>query len=116
MKLSVAVTLLASASSAAAFQAPSCSSTTSRRIGSGLNAVAIEPPTVPFQTLKQNKTPKERVEIDMTGIALSVRTAFILVRCVEHRRHLIDHSTEQTLTSPSNDRIPHFLLYDVFSL
>lgn len=71
MKLSVAVTLLASASSAAAFQAPSCSSTTSRRIGSGLNAVAIEPPTVPFQTLKQNKTPKERVEIDMTGIALS---------------------------------------------
>jgi hypothetical protein len=72
MKLSVALSLfLASASAVAAFQAPS---TTSRRIGS-LNAVAIDPTTLPVAP-RQDK--KERVEIDMTGVALSVRHADVV--------------------------------------
>ena len=77
MKLSIAVSLLVSASTAAAFQAPTKSafSTTGRRVGR-LNAVAIDPPTVPMvPTIKQEDSSRTRqkVEIDMTGIALSVR-------------------------------------------
>jgi hypothetical protein len=65
MKFSVAVSLLLAASSAAAFQGPSASVVFHPR--TKLHAVAMEPFTVSVP-----KIIKERVEIDMTGVALSV--------------------------------------------
>ncbi len=91
MKLSVAVSLLASASTAMAFQTTSSAFSTSRRI-THRHVLAIDPTTgfVPVPPPPQDEKPK--VELDMTGIALSVRriwTMFVvlkdtmlLVRCL----------------------------------
>ena len=64
MKFSIAVTALLSASSAAAFQAQSSSGVARNP----LHAVAMDP----FTIAAPPKARQERVEIDMTGVALSV--------------------------------------------
>ena len=66
MKFSIAVSILLSASSAAAFQARSASSGVVSRMP--LHAVAMDP----FTIAAAPKARQERVEIDMTGVALSV--------------------------------------------
>jgi hypothetical protein len=73
MKFSVAVALLVSSSSVGAFQ----QSTTRSPLSFGntrLQAVAIDPLTngIPQPPSNGQKEPSKRVEIDMTGIALSV--------------------------------------------
>ena len=66
MKFSIAVSILLSASSAAAFQARLASSGAVSR--KPLHAVAMDP----FTIAAAPKARQERVEIDMTGVALSV--------------------------------------------
>lgn len=74
MKLSVAVTLLASASTAIAFQAPSSAFSTSSRRSSRLHVLAIDPTTGALPVpLKPPQQEEPKVEFDMSGIAFSVR-------------------------------------------
>jgi len=76
MKLSVAVSLLASVSTAAAFQAPSSAFLTGRRTATSLHAVAIDPTTATAPPPQRNKElVQEEEEFDMRGIALSVRSS-----------------------------------------